>query len=210
MADARRRSLSLRPGTYAVRGRARDALLDGRVAVAAGLDTVVDPTKLDRTTYAALVRKGKGEILRGVSGPFAGFSAVTAAFYGVLDALPGIVVGWTWVRPSFTLSPRIAAMRGKAGDEEVVYELVTLDMRVTRAWDLGRSSLDLGVGIGGGFFPLGYGSYPAVHVDATLGLNLPLWGRTYLGAEIAAQAVLGARSEGTAYLTPTLFLGVWL
>ncbi|HEX2690432.1 MAG TPA: caspase family protein, partial [Kofleriaceae bacterium] len=42
-ADVKHRTLSLRPGTYAVRGRGRDALLEGLVEVVANRETVVDP-----------------------------------------------------------------------------------------------------------------------------------------------------------------------
>ncbi|HWU86721.1 MAG TPA: caspase family protein [Kofleriaceae bacterium] len=225
-ADARRRTLSLRPGTYAVRGRARDALLDGTAIVAAGLDTVVDASKLDRTTYAPLVRKGKGKILGGVSGPFAGFSAYTLALDESLDTFPGVVAGWMWVRPSFTLSPRISATRmvhrySFPDEPSLVDEqslaLVTVDMRVTRAWDLGRFSFDLGLVMGGGrshtTHNLTNEYHPDVHIDATLGMNLPLWGRTYLGAEVAAQTHI-AFGDGLddvgALLATNLFFGVWL
>jgi hypothetical protein len=220
-ADARRRTFSLRPGTYAVHGRTRDALLEGRVTVAAGLDTAVDASKLKRTTYAPLVRKGKGKILGGVSGPFVGFSAQTLALYGVLDAFSGVVAGWTWVRPSFTLSPRISAarwVRRELGDR-MTFELATLDLRVTRVWDLGRCSIDLGLAFGGGGAretDPGVGSddrHPVAHIDGTLGLNLPLWGRIYFGAELAVQThiIFGdAPDEPGVLLGTNLFLGAWL
>ncbi|HWU87078.1 MAG TPA: hypothetical protein VN253_07375, partial [Kofleriaceae bacterium] len=222
------RTLSLRPGTYAVRGRTRDALLDGKVVVVAGLETVVDASKLDRATYASLVRKGKGEILGGVSGPFVGTSVVTSVLYGLLDGSPGVVAGWTWVRLRFTLSPRISAWRRSVRDDAQYTEAkaVTLDVRVSRVWDLGRFSLDLGLALGGGggsfrhvfIYPSApsdtfYARYPAAHIDATLGMNLPLWGRTYLGAEVATQLVLtfrDGRDEAGTLLTMNLFLGAWL
>jgi hypothetical protein len=193
-ADARRRTLSLQPGTYAVRGRARDALLEGTATVAAGRDTAVDPGRLDRTVYASLVRKGKGEILAGVSGPFAGY---TSFRYGFDNALfRGAVAGWTWVRPNITLSPRISAtLSNRFGLEQTV---VMADLRVTRAWELRRCAIDLGFAVGGGrihglsrnfrIHDEAYEfAYREVHVDASLGVGLPLWGRSYLGAELAVQ-----------------------
>jgi hypothetical protein len=220
-ADARRRTLSLQPGTYAVHGRPPDALLEGTVAVAAGRDTAVDPGQLDRTTYAQLVRKGKGELLAGVSGPFAGYTAQTLALYRQPMALLGAVAGWTWVRPSITLSPRIsAALFGPAW-------LVTADLRATRTWDLGRLSIDLGFAAGGGmmywkdgFYDL-FGLDPAIapakpvfHADATAGVSLPLRGRTYLGAEFAVQThdLLFDSELGfnPVLLTLNLLCGTWL
>ena len=220
-ADAQRRTLSLPPGTYAVHGRARDALLEGTVTVAAGRDTAVDPDQLDRTMYASLVRKGKGELLAGVSGPFIGYASFRN---GPDNALQGAVAGWTWVRPGITLSPRISAtLFGPA-------RLVTTDLRATRTWDLGRLSIDLGFAAGGGmvyrrvvyyvpvglpFESFGYvdrGVHATVHVDATAGASLPLSGRTYLGAEFTVQNhfVFNVRSTSVALVTANLLCGIWL
>jgi hypothetical protein len=222
-ADAQRRTLSLPPGSYAVRGRTRDALLEGTATVAAARDTAVDPNQLDRTTYARLVRKGKGEFLAGVSGPFAGYTAQTLVLYRIPRALQGMVAGWTWVRPSFTLSPRISApLFGPA-------RFVTADLRATRTWDLGRLSFDLGFAAGGGViywkdelsrsFGLTATAIPAIpakpliHADATLGVSLPLRGRTYLGAELAVQSDFISNRvfrANLALVTVNLLLGTWL
>jgi hypothetical protein len=143
-ADARRRTLTLRPGAYAVRGRARDALLEGTVTVSAGRATEIDVDQLDRTMYARLVRKGKGKLLASVSGPFVGYSAQTDALDRQVVTFHGLVLGWTWVRSSFTLSARGTATRTHSE------RLDTLDLRIARAWELGGFSTDLGFAIGGG------------------------------------------------------------
>jgi hypothetical protein len=54
------RKISVRPGTYFVRARAPDALLEGQVRVAAGESHVIRDDELDRTAYARLIRKGGG------------------------------------------------------------------------------------------------------------------------------------------------------
>jgi Caspase domain len=212
--DARRRTLSLPPGSYAVRGRARDALLEGTATVAAGRDTAVDPDRLDRTMYASLVRKGKGETLAGVSGPFAGYTAQTVLLDDQRSAVHGPVVGWTWVRPSITLSPRISAILFG------LPKILTADLRATRTWDLGRLSIDLGFTIGGGItafrgivdgrlWPIGV----VLHADATVGVSMPLWGRTYLGAELAAQIYSNFDGQGglnPPAATANLLWGTWL
>jgi hypothetical protein len=207
-AEAQRRTLSLRPGTYTVRGRTRDALLEGTATVAVGRDTAVDASTLERTMYAPLVRKGKGEFLSGVSGPFGGLSLPTSLLFGHLTGLAGAVVGWTWVRPNLTLSPRISAYRASGNG------LYMLDVRVTRAWEVGRSSFDLGLATGGAYTyrDSGYEGI-AAHLDVTLGANLPIWSRTYLASEIAAQAVVDFKRshlEPGTLLTMNLLFGVWL
>jgi uncharacterized caspase-like protein len=212
-ADARRRTLSLQPGAYTVRGRARDALLEGTATVTAGGDTAVDPDQLDRTMYASLVRKGKGEVLAGVSGPFVGYTAQSLALYGQpetvlsLQPLQGAVAGWTWVHPNITLSPRIsAALFG-------LERGVTIDLRATRTWDLGGLSIDLGFILGGGISYRRDGfAVPLVHADPTVGVSMPLWGRTYLGAELAVQTyqLLGAVGPNPVLVTANLLCGAWL
>lgn len=202
-ADAWRRTLSLQPGTYAVRGRARDALLEGTATVAAGRDTAVGPDQLDRTMYASLVRKGKGETLAGVSGPFAGYNVQTFGFKGPVRK--GVVAGWTWVRPNITLSPRISAAFLSTPDIE---RFVTVDLRVTGAWEFRRCALDFGVAIGAGRIRFFDQSHTAGHIDATLGASLPVWGRTYLGAELASQVHVPPFVTGI--FTLHLLGGVWL
>ena len=53
-------ALSLRPGRYFVRGRARDSLLEGEVELSAGTTKTVSEAELTRIAYAPLVRKGAG------------------------------------------------------------------------------------------------------------------------------------------------------
>jgi hypothetical protein len=57
--DAARR-LSVKPGTYFLRGRAPDALLEGEVSVGAGDVREVNEGELARSAYARLARKGGG------------------------------------------------------------------------------------------------------------------------------------------------------
>lgn len=196
VAGAPRRTLSLRPGRYRVRGRARDALLEGAVTVTAGAQTVVDPAGLDRTTYARLVRKGHGDILRAVGGLFAGPLAQTAVIDGASTCLGGIA-GWLWVRSDVTLSPRIAGCRGgfRNATLEATTEAFSLELRVAKVWDLRWISVDLGVAGGAELLRERFetrGMAPprtsgAGHVGAGAGLSLPLAGRLSLNGELGAQ-----------------------
>ncbi len=225
-ADARRRSLSLRPGTYLVRGRTRDALLEGTVAVAAGAETVVDAGRLERVTYARLVRKGRGDILHGVAGPFAGPLVQSPIIAGASPCL-GAVVGWTFVRSDLTLSPRLAACRGEFSNRtlDASTDAISLDLRAAKVWDFRRFSIDVGVTVGGELLHERFetrGIAPprtalAGHVDAGVGLVLPIGGPRFLGLEVAAQTHFltledqaGTRSLAARFsVRSALVVGMW-
>lgn len=195
-AGVKRRTLSLRPGTYAVRGRARDALLEGLVVVAANRETVVDPLQLDRTTYARLVRKGGGEILSHVSGPIAGPVIQSSIIDGASPCL-GVLAGWSWVRSDLVLSPRVVACRGGFSNRtlDATTDALAVELRVAKAWDLPRVTFDLGVSAGGELLHERFDTRglapsrtsPAGHVGAGAGATIPLGKRTFLSAELAAQ-----------------------
>jgi len=226
VAGAKRRTLSLRPGRYVVRGRTREALLEGTATVAADRETLVDASSLSRTTYARLVRKGKGDILRYVSGPIVGPQIQTAIIDGASPCF-GLLAGWTFVRSDLTLSPRVAACRGEFSNRtlDATTDVLALELRVAKAWD--TSSLTLDLGITGGaellherFVTRGIAptrSSAAAHVDAGAGISLPI-ARGYVGAELAAQTHFfsiedqaGARQMTARFALRTLLLvGVWL
>jgi hypothetical protein len=120
-----------------------------------------------------------------------------------------------WVRPSVTLSPRLVVTTHSSGN--VRSNLATLDLRATRAWQLDRVAVDLGFVFGAGAgesIDQGIANRGSVvHADATLGAALPLAGRIYLDAELAAQAVIAfANDTGppATWLTLNLLCGVWL
>jgi hypothetical protein len=196
VAGARRRTLSLGAGKYLVRGRTTEALLEGTVTIAAGGETIVDAAGLERTTYARLVRKGKGDILHSVSGPIVGTMLQTPI---IARASPcaGVLAGWMFARSGVTLSPRVAVCRGEFTNStlQATTDLVALEVRAARAWDLATMTIDLGVTAGGEVLQQRFdtrGVAPtrtsvASHVDASVGASLPLGDRHYLGAELAAQ-----------------------
>ncbi|MBA3396424.1 MAG: caspase family protein [Deltaproteobacteria bacterium] len=227
VASASRRTLSLRPGRYVVRGRTRDALLEGTVSVASGGETVVATGALSRTTYARLVRKGHGEILRGVAGPFGG-AAIRSPIIDGASACVGAVAGWVWVRADVTFSPRVVGCRGEFSNRtlDATTDALALDLRVAKAWDLRGVTIDLGVTAGGEvlqqrFVTLGVAptrTSAAAHVDAGLGAVVPLFGRLYLTSELAVQThflpiedTTGARELTARFaLYGVLAIGAWL
>lgn len=227
VAGARRRTLSLRPGKYMVRGRAREALLEGIVTVDADRETRVDASTLDRLTYARLVRKGHGEILRYVSGPLVGPLVQTSIVDGASPCFGG-VIGWTFARSDLTLSPRISGCRGEFSNRtlDATADALALDLRVAKAWDLSSITVDLGITAGGELLQERFvtrGIAPtrtsaAVHLDASVGIALPIRARTYLAAELAAQTHFfsiesqeGAKSMVARFAFRGLFaIGIWL
>ena len=226
-ADATRRTLSLRAGTYAVRGRTRDALLEGTVTVERGHETVVATADLSRTTYARLVRKGGGEIVASVAGIFAGPVLQSAIIDGASPCL-GIHAGMLWVRSDLTLSPRVTACQGEFSNQtlDATTRAFALDLRVAKAWDVSRVALDLGVTAGAEVLDERFVSRgiapprtsPAAHVDAGGGALVALPGRFYVASEVAVQTHFlqiedqaGARALAARFaLRGVLAIGAWL
>jgi hypothetical protein len=223
-ADARSRTLSLRSGTYAVRGRTKDALLEGEATIVSGRDTTLDDRHLSRTRYAELVRKGKGEILSSVSGPFVGYAAQFTYESNADRDLFGGLAGWTWVLPAITLSTRLSYTRNSRrsvfdrpllGDRP---DQIMVDFRVARALQLGQVAMDVGFAVGAGQWHghdvVGDKRFAAGHLDLTIGASVPLRGRSYLALEFAEQtyAIVGSPVGTSPFTRHTLYLigGIWL
>ncbi|MEP6860957.1 MAG: caspase family protein [Deltaproteobacteria bacterium] len=195
-ADATRRTLSLRGGRYVVRGRTRDALLEGSVAVSSGRETVVAPTDLTSTKYARLVRKGRGDIIDGALGWFAGPAVASTIIEGASPCF-GAIAGAMWASADVTWSPRVIGCGGRFSNDTLSARtgLLSLDLRVAKAWDVSRLTIDLGVTAGGellqerfttrGLAPTR--TSPAGHIDAGLGLELPICERFFVASEVSVQ-----------------------
>jgi hypothetical protein len=217
-ADAAVRTLSVRAGTYAVHGRARDALLDGTVEVAGDRETTLDPDELSHTTYARLVRKGRGEILPSAIGVFGG-PAVRSTIVRGATPCAGAMIGATWARADLTWSPRLAACTGQFRNDTLSArtDAATLDLRVARAWDLPHVTLDVGVTAGAELLHERFttrGLAPprtsaAAHVDAGVSALVPLHGRYFLLAEVAVATHVFelADAAGDPALTPRVAVG---
>ncbi|MEO8704004.1 MAG: caspase family protein [Kofleriaceae bacterium] len=224
---AKRRTLSLRPGTYFVRGRAREALFEGTAVVDPDRETRVATASLERSTYAKLVRKGRGEILSFVSGPLAGPLVQTTIVDGGSPCLGGLV-GWTFVRADLALSPRLAGCRGEFSNRTLTAtaDVLALDLRAAKVWDLSRFAIDLGVTVGGELLQERFttrGIAPtrttfAAHLDVGVGISRPIGARSYVAAELAAQTHFFTVEDqaGTQDLVArfalrgVLLLGFWL
>jgi hypothetical protein len=195
-AEATHRTLSLRAGRYLVRGRTRDALLEGHATVTSGRETVVATADLTSTRYARLVRKGRGEIVESALGVFAGPTVASAIIEGATPCLGGIA-GVMWATADVTWSPRVVGCRGTFSNQTLSArtDLLALDLRVAKAWDISRITIDVGVTAGGELLQERFttrGVAPnrtsgAGHIDAGLGVLVPIHGPVYAASELGVQ-----------------------
>jgi hypothetical protein len=196
VAGAEQRRLSLRPGRYRLRGRTRDALLEGEVTVRADADSAVAIDALERTTYARLVRKGGGEVLTATAGPLAALVAQSAVVRGASPCL-GAAVGWQFARADLTASPRLIACRGDFRNQTLTAttDALGLELRLAKAWDVPVVTVDLAVGLGAELLQERFvtrGVAPtrtslAGHLDVGGGMSTALGERWTAGLELAAQ-----------------------
>jgi hypothetical protein len=195
-AGIKQRTLSLPQGSYKVRGRARDGLLEGSVQVVAGRETVVQIGALEKTAYARLVRKGGPDVIDRVSGWHAGAVVQTPIIDGAGPCF-GAMAGWSFVRHDLTLSPRLIGCRGSFENRTLTAttDLLAIELELAKAWDIRRLTFDLGVSGGGELLLERFdtrGVAPsrttgAGFVGANAGLSYGLGPRLHAGGELAAQ-----------------------
>jgi hypothetical protein len=128
------RRVSLRPGRYFVRGRARDHLLEGTIAVRAGQPGVLDDGGLERVEYARLVRKGGARA--SAESIEAGYTVRSPLWSGA-SPCQGVVVGWGIDLPVLSVSVRGRACRGGFSNAylEATNDEFGAEVRVVHAWD---------------------------------------------------------------------------
>jgi hypothetical protein len=215
------RNLTLRPGRYFLRGRGKRALLEGELELAAGDALSLDPTSLERTEYARLVRKGHAT-MPVVHGPLAGYQARGPLFAG--DGLcHGVYAAWPVELRYLSLTPRLGACRSGFSNANLssTTDEVSLAVRGAYAWDLPLVTLEVGGSIGASVFRqhfetigvaparstgaglLGLGVATVFDLPAGLHARVDLEGRTYLLSTETAGKV-----DVTSKLVPTVGLGL--
>lgn len=147
-ARAPSRRLSLRPGRYFVRGRGKDVLFEGDVALAEGQDRVLDTGELRRVEYARLVRKGEGES-RIAHGPELGATVRSRLPNAELPCF-GAFGGYRVELEPVTLVGRLGWCRSGSENAAVSATTDEYDTSVTalRAWDTPWVTLAVGLGAG--------------------------------------------------------------
>jgi hypothetical protein len=146
------RRLSLRPGRYFVRGRGKDVLYEGAVALAEREERTLDVGELRRVEYARLVRKGARE--SGVShGPELGVSARTELPNAAAPCL-GFAGGYRVEFEHLSAVARVGVCRSGFDNAFVSATTDELDgsLAAFHAWDFGPLSLGAGLGFGAALF----------------------------------------------------------
>ncbi|HZX96224.1 MAG TPA: caspase family protein [Myxococcales bacterium] len=185
-ADPSRR-LSLRAGRYFVRGRGADVLLEGAFDALPGATIALEESRLRKTEYARLVRKGGGAVTA-VSSVEAS-ARFRSSLAGDAGACAGIALGLSIALRPFTLSPRVAWCRSgfsSSGLSATVDEY-DLEISLSHVWDLSVLSLDVGLTAGGSVLTQRFrtsGEAPgrttgALQLSPSAGLTRELGGRTY-------------------------------
>lgn len=147
----RARTLALEPGSYFVRARGRDYLLEGNVTLDGGRHTSVDPAALDRVEYARLARKGGSERLL-AHGPWLGYQARTP-LWPEASVCHGARGGYALDFPELTLSLGVGVCRSRF-DNDVLRaraDEASVGLSLRRVLDLPLVSFafggELGVGV---------------------------------------------------------------
>lgn len=148
----RRRSLSVRPGTYFLRGRGEDVLYEGKLSALPGVITRASTDAMARVDYARLVRKGGRT--SGVShGPEAG-ARVRSALSNADGPCVGGFAGYSLEFAHFGARARVAACTSSFENQRVsaTTNEYDLELRLGRTWDAGPFSFDVGLGGGAALF----------------------------------------------------------
>jgi hypothetical protein len=203
-ADSVRR-LSIRPGTYFVRGRAPDVLLEGTVEAPAGGTLTINDATLTRTAYARLVRKGEGS-RSSVQGVQAAFEASTA-LSDTSGACLGVVAGYAFELQAVTVIPRLAYCHAGFSNQDLSASTnqVDAEVRVAYVWDLSWVSLEVGLTVGGAWLQQTFQTNGSAPPRSTLALQLTpdvavsreLGERAYAFLELAAATYLYQMQDTT-------------
>lgn len=111
------RILTLPSGSYFVRGRAADYLLEGAIELSPGSSQTLDTQRLSKVEYARLVRKGGSE-RQLAHGPFAA-AIVRSPISGATRPCLGAALGYALHTRRVSVAPRFDACRSGFSNAEV-------------------------------------------------------------------------------------------
>ena len=202
------RRLNVRAGRYFVRGRAPDALLEGTLEAPAGEVVAVNPSRLSRTAYARLLRKGEGGASIAVS--FEAEARLRTSLANDGRLCPGVAAGLSLALRSVTLSPRVGWCRSGFEQSGLTATVDQVDLEVSAAhvWDLRAFSVDVGLTAGGALLHQSFrtaGLAPprttaALQLSPSIAVTRDLAERTYLYLSVLGATYL-FRTESTATRT---------
>jgi caspase domain-containing protein len=198
------RTISVRPGSYFVRGRASDFLLEGPLAVDAGERLEVADARLSRVQYARLARKGSDSSI--AHGPIVGYTFRTA-LPNATEPCHGAFVAYPFALPGLTATPRLSACRSGFENDYLRADVdeYGLELELSHAWDLPIVSLQAGVAAGGALLEQTFDTPGrasarrnlAGSIAANLGAAVDLAGGFYLLLEGGLQSYAFRISRGT-------------
>jgi hypothetical protein len=199
------RRLSLRAGKYFLRGRGSDVLLEGTVAVAPGTTVTVDESKLQRTAYARLVRKGEGSRDSVVS--LEAEARFRTSLITDAGLCPGVAVGLAIALRPITLVPRVGWCRTGYTSEglQATTDQFDVELQASHVWDLAPVSIELGLTVGAALLNQSFkttGTAPprttaALQLTPAVAVSRDLGGRTYIYLALAGATYL-YKNEATA------------
>lgn len=192
------RTLSLRPGAYFVRGRARDYLFEGRFVVSSGERVTVRPDDMERVEYARLVRKGTGNAQKSQALHVAARTRSRLPNADTFCHGAGLGYGLDLAQVSLGLHGGLCTSTFTSSTLSARSNEYDASLRLSRAWDLRRLSLGLGVGGGAswlvqefetpGAAPTRKSLVPVIMVVGTAAFELRRG--FYVGMDVEAQTYL--------------------
>ena len=199
------RRLSVRAGRYFVRGRGPDVLFEGSFDAPAGGSVALDESRLQKTAYARLVRKGGGAASAVSSVEAAG--RIRSALLNDSGACAGAALGVSIALPALTLTPRLGYCRGGFSAPGIVATLDEgdLELALAHVWDLGVVSLEVSVTAGASLFVQRFrtsGMAPrrttaALQLSPSLGATRELGERSYLFVQLSGATFLFRSADST-------------
>jgi hypothetical protein len=196
------RTIAVPAGSYFVRGRTRDGLLEGTLTVAKGEIRRVAELPLERIEYARLVRKGGYEAPPLAHGAEAGYR-VRPALESNGSLCEGAYGAYTLDTERVTFMTRVGFCVGGYANgwvEATSYDF-DIELRLHRAFDLPWFTVEVGTGAGGSWLGQRFESRAltpnrdalAGHLDAALAFVRDIDGPNHLRIEAAAMLYLFKR-----------------
>ncbi len=198
------REISIEPGKYFVRARARDYLLEGTIRVGPSEVRTIKDRELDRIEYARLARKG-GTDRRLAHGPQAAYQ-IGSGLWPDSGACHGARLGYALEHRWLTVVPRLGFCRSKTRGYALptTGDVFDFDVTVVHAFDL--PVLTIGVGLAGGptLLRQSFSTERRApnnrtvggHADAVLALTWDLPRGVYFQSDVSAQAQVFRAREG--------------
>ncbi len=189
------RMVSVRPGRFFVRVRARDVLYEGPIDAPAGASVAIDVEQLDRVEYARLVRKGEGHATTAQAIEVGG--RVRSVLPNAETVCIGGFLGYAIDFQRLGLRARVGACTSSSDGNTVdsTVNAYDMDVRVYHAWDMASLTLELGLGVGGSVFTQTFATRGAAPSRTTFVPFLAIGGATWLAIGGAYYAGIDVSTE---------------